>query len=160
MIPIYEVQKDDDIKQLMEKYDFSVISFYSPSSKESEQIDEYMDYVKIKFDQKMRDEEWSQRSLGWFRVDIESLPELSYDQEKNEPNQMVIQPKTGLSKLLNIRNRYDETEENVKAIAAEIRQLTGDWIKEIDCGSIFGWERLAHDQIVYYGPADDLKEGG
>ena len=69
----------------------------------------------------MRDEEWSKRSLGWFRVDIEALPELSYDQEKNEPNQMVIQPKTGLSKLLNIRNRYDETEENVKAIAAEIK---------------------------------------
>ena len=73
---------------------------------------------------------------------------------------MVIQPKTGLSKLLNTRNRYDETEENVKVIAAQIRELTGDWIKEIDCGSIFGWERQVHDQIVYYGPADDLKEGG
>ena len=120
----------------MEKYDFSVISFYTPSSKESEQIDEYMDYVKIKFDQKMRDEEWSQRSLGWFRVDIEALPELSYDQQKNEPNQMVIQPKTGLSQLLNTKNRYDTTEENVTAIAAEIRLLTGDWIKEIDCDSI------------------------
>ena len=45
-------------------------------------------------------------------------------------------------------------------MAGVIRELTGDWIHEIQsCDEIQAADRRYHDEVVYFGPKTDLVEG-
>jgi len=56
----------------------------------------------------------------------------------------------------------DETPafKDAEMLAMMVRDLTGDWFVEIKCDDIYDKNRRYHDQIIYFGPKQDLEEGG
>ena len=65
-----------------------------------------MESSKYKFDQNMRDSEFGKRNVGWFRVDIEALPELSYGVDQ-PPNQIVLHNETKTTRYLHLEPTVD-----------------------------------------------------
>ena len=49
---------------------------------------------------------------------------------------------------------------NIETFAAIVRELTGEWVLPIECQKIQSETRFFYDEVVYFGPADELKEGG
>jgi len=37
-----------------------------------------------------------------------------------------------------------------------IRELTGDWINEVNCEAIQGEKRWYYDEVVFFGDSEDL----
>jgi len=84
---IQDITPDDDPEALLSAYEFAVVSFYDGSS-ESVEIDGYMEGAKAFIEEKISSGEWSQRSLGWFRINLGKFPELaiSAKEEDRSPN--------------------------------------------------------------------------
>ena len=154
---IKDMVTGDDPSEVLEGYDFSVISFYKPSDAASVEVDGFMDGAKAKMDKKIELAEWTERNIGWFRVDIEKHPELAMDEE-GKPDQMVIAP--GMNRLIHFNKISEDKEENELMLAMVIRELTGDWVNKIECDAIQGQSRWYYDEVVYFGPIEDLKPGG
>ena len=92
--------KGDTPKESLKDFDFSVISFFKPTDLESVEIDGFFEGAQKHFNKKLEDKAWSDRSLGWFRVNLDETPELAIlDAEK--PNQVVVG--SGLSRPLNFK---------------------------------------------------------
>ena len=63
--------------------------------------------------------------------------------------------------MIGFSNDLETKEENEKFFAHIVRELTGDWIMEIECQHIqTGAGHKTLDEVIYFGPADDLKKGG
>ena len=45
-----------------------------------------------------------------------------------------------------------------KRLALIMRELTGEWYREIPCGEIQAEPRFYYDEVVYFGEASDLYE--
>ena len=95
--------------------------------------------------------------MGWYRVDIDKYPELNV-RDDGAPDQMVNGK--GWRRMLGMVKQYDEKEKNEEFLAAIIRELTGDWYTQMPCGSIQHPKRKIIDEVIYFGPASDLEEGG
>ena len=65
-----------------------------------------MESSKFKFDQLLRDGDIDKRNIGWFRVDIEALPELSYGVDM-PPNQIVLHNETKTTRYLYLEPTAD-----------------------------------------------------
>ena len=74
---IVEFKEGDDPSALMNEFDFSVVSFYN-SEEWAIETDKLMEGSKAYLEKQITDGVWGERNIGWFRVDIEKLPELSY----------------------------------------------------------------------------------
>ena len=70
---IVSLQEDDDIAEMLKLHEFTVISFFN-SDDHAIEIDSLMDGAKAIFDKKVADREWPERSLGWYRADLEKYP--------------------------------------------------------------------------------------
>ena len=59
------------------EFDFSLISYYKPSDPDSIDANNLFDGAKYVFQKLVDDKLYTARSVGWFKIDIESRPELS-----------------------------------------------------------------------------------
>ena len=73
---IQELQGEEETAALLDKYEFSIVSFYN-SEKESREIDALLEGTKAIVEEKVASGEWGQRNLGWFRIDLDKHPEMS-----------------------------------------------------------------------------------
>ena len=55
---------------------------------------------------------------------------------------------------------HENKEKNEQMFAAIIKELTGDWVTGVDCRAIQGQNRWHYDEVVFFGDAEDLQEGG
>ena len=92
---------------------------------------------------------WSEREVGWFKVNIDTEDEIKMS---DEPNQLIM-TKDGLSRLLHF-NKIEESLgiKNHQAFAEVVKELSGDWINEIECKKIQSPQRFNYDEVVYFGP--------
>lgn len=98
------MKKGDDITLLSAGYEYSVISFYKPSDPDSVIIDDFMEQTKFKYDQNVREGEFEKRSIGWFRVDLDELPEFSYAEGDDAiPDQLIMNNENKMSRMLHVK---------------------------------------------------------
>jgi len=78
----------------------------------------------------------------------------------DEPNQLIIS-KEGLSRLISYSIIEEELAiHNHQAFSEIVKELTGDWLNEIECKDIQQDSRFNYDEVVYLGSQKHLKEGG
>ena len=65
-----------------------------------------------------------------------------------------------MNRLVHFAKVDEKPELNYSTFAAIVRELTGDWVLPIECEKIQDEKRFFYDEVVYFGPADELKEGG
>ena len=130
---IQEMTGEEDAAVLLAQYDFAVVSFYNSDPKALE-VDATMEGAKNIIESKIAAGEWSERNLGWFRVDIEKHPEL-YVNENPRPDQMITGQ--GWRRMIGFQNdAFDTQAENENFFAHIVRELTGDWVMEVGCDHI------------------------
>ena len=66
-----------------------------------------MEEAKLDFEAELETDGLPSRSIGWFRADIETYPELDIDGE-GVANQLVISTQFDLRRLLGYTSRYYE----------------------------------------------------
>jgi len=147
----------DSPEDLMKPYEFSVVSFYNPSDPKSQEVDALLEGAKLHLEKKVSEGEWGERSVGWFRINVEASPEMSLDGAGN-PDQMVSGH--GSRRMIGYE-RYNETKEkDAEMFAAIVKDLTGDWFTDIECFMIQDEERRVFDEVIYLGSKADLVMGG
>ena len=95
---IIEFKEGDNVGELLNQHDFSVVSFYNAEEWAAE-IDKLMDGAKEQFEKKIADGEWSDRKIGWYRADLDKHPEFAVD-EFGIPDQMVYNSQAGLTRFV------------------------------------------------------------
>ena len=153
---IKQLKTGDSIEFLTAAYDFSVISFFKGSDDESVKVDAFMEGAQKIFGTNIAEKEWTSRNVGWFRVDIETDPDMAYS---DQPDQLVMS-KTGLKRQIHFSPVGDADNESENMLALVVKELTGDWTIEISCEQIQSSGRHNYDEVVYFGDAADLEEGG
>ena len=153
-------KEGNDPTSLMEAFDYSVVSFYN-SEEWSTEVDKIMEGSKAHFEKQIADGVWAERNVGWFRVDIEKHPELSYD-DSGIPDQLVVNRHSGLRRYLHYELSLgaDKQNEEEEHFALIIKELTGDFFLEIACEDIQAEQRFYYDEVLYFGAKEDLMEGG
>jgi hypothetical protein len=73
---------------------------------------------------------------------------------------MIYNSKASIQRFLHFNNEGFSKEEAEKHLALIVRELTGEWVTEIPCAEIQAASRYFYDELVYFGPGEDLKEGG
>lgn len=124
---------DDLPPTFLEENEFSFVSFFKSSDPDSVAIDGFVDGAKAIVDKKIADGEWHERNLGWFRVDLDKHPDMSVD-GSGRADQMITGK--GNRRMLGYEKVFEETEKNENLMAAIIKELTGDWVEEIECSKI------------------------
>ena len=74
---VTELTDRDSLTDILEDYDFAIISFFKPSDPASVEMDSFFDGAKEDFDARVADGRTSPRKVAWFKVDIEKLPQWS-----------------------------------------------------------------------------------
>ena len=64
---------------MINKHKFAVLSFYSSTDEISQQMDEFLEPVKIAIDERFSSGQLPKVDIGWFRIDIEKYAELEKD---------------------------------------------------------------------------------
>ena len=158
---VNHVESMDEASELMKEFEFVVINF-ADKSKESDKFLEIYRDAKIIFDEKIGSGEWTPRSVAWVECDIVDHPEMRYSIE-HDNNQMVMGVRTaaGTTKVLNFKSKEDAEEgENARMFANYVALFTGDHINPIKCEDIQQEKRRFYDEFVYFGPKEDLLDGG
>lgn len=68
----------------------------------------------------------------------------------------LIMTKTGLSRLVHFRKINEAAEVNAEMFAAIVRELTGEWVSQIECEKIQSERRFYYDEVVYFGDRKEL----
>ena len=113
--------------------------------------------AEVALEKKLGEEKYKERNIGWFKIDIEKTPELAMD-DSGKINQMVVA--RGMSRMIHFGKISDELEDNVSVITTILQELTGDWVLPIACEEIQNQKRWYYDEIVYFGPKEDLEKDG
>jgi len=66
----------------------------------------------------------------------------------------------GNRRMLNLEKVFEEKEKNEELLANIVRELSGDWITEIECSKIQADKRQFYDEVIYFGPKKDLEKEG
>ena len=69
-------------------HDFVVISFHT-NDPETKDIDSIMEGAKRYFDKKVADGDWEDRSLGWYRINLDQDPDYAVTTESRDSDQMI-----------------------------------------------------------------------
>ena len=67
--------------------------------------------------------------------------------------------KLGQRKFLSFKKEFGSQQENEQSLANLVKELTGDFIKYIDCQFIQDENNPQRNEVVYYGPEEDLAIG-
>ena len=129
---ITELTTDKGLDELLAKHDFTVLSMYLGSDKESKEIDSVMDGAKSAFEKMLKDNSLPERSVGWYRADIEKHPELDM-QGIGMTDQMVLSHKNDVSRFIHFIRSEAPKDKDAEAFGAIIRSLTGEWYEPITC---------------------------
>lgn len=151
------VSSKDEIQSVRQENQFNVVSFYKPSDAASVVVHEMVEDAMKYFDEKVGSGDWSQRSVGWLRVDLDATPELAFE-DSALTNQAVIGPMK--DRMLHTRKLSEDKEDDKRIFAEKVRKLTGDWLKEVQCDKLFDKLKELYDIVVYYGPKEDFQAGG
>ena len=68
--------------------------------------------------------------------------------------------KKGMNRLVHYSKISEDPKVNEETFALIVRELTGEWILPVKCEMIQNEKRFFYDEVVYFGPVDELKEGG
>jgi len=90
-------------------------------------------------------------------VDLEATPELALDLDTT-PNQAVIGPSK--HRMLGYSKQSTEKTEDDIFFAGLVRELTGDFMSEIQCDQIQAEDRDYHDELVFFGSKDEVSDAG
>lgn len=97
---ITELTTIEGIDDVLKANEFNVLSMYIGSDTEDRQAsDGLMEDAKAALEKMLQDEGLPERSIGWFRADIEKYPDL--DLAHSGPNQLVMSRKYNLDRRLN-----------------------------------------------------------
>jgi len=77
---IIDYKDGDPLQQMFESHDYNMVSVFKPSDPESVEINELLTGTEALFESKVASGEWSKRSVGWFRIDIEKYPQFAFDE--------------------------------------------------------------------------------
>ena len=132
---IIQFTKQEDPINYLEQHKFAVVSFFNNSA-EAKEVDALMEGAKRILDEKVKSGDWTERDVGWYRLNFEENPELDENGD-GQPDQLVISNEHNLSRQIHFSKQADATNEAEEArLAAIIRELTGDWYAEIPCEKI------------------------
>ena len=65
-----------------------------------------------------------------------------------------------MNRLVHFQKISEDPKVNQETFALIVRELTGEWILPVKCEMIQDEKRFFYDEVVYFGPLDELKEGG
>ena len=154
---IKELTIADMPPKFLEENEFSFVSFYKKSDPKSVEVDSYLEGAKAFLDAKIEDGTWTGRSLGWFRCDLDEHPEMAID-GRGESDQMMTG--AGNRRMIGFDKAFDDKEKNEELLANIVRELSGDWITEIECSKIQADKRQFYDEVIYFGPKKDIEKEG
>ena len=86
-VDFVEIMSGDSPEELLNKHEFSVVSFFD-SSPESLAVHGYVEASKIFLEAQIASGEWTDRNIGWFKIDLEKYPDLNTS-EGGRPDQMI-----------------------------------------------------------------------
>ena len=75
---------ETNMQEIFAKHNFVVVSFYKPSVKDSQELQDLIDDAKFYMENKMRINDWAKRDVGWYRIDMEKNPELVFYEDKDQ----------------------------------------------------------------------------
>ena len=157
---ITELTSIEGIEDTLKANEFNVLSTYIGSDTENRQAtDGLMEDAKAALEKMLQDEGLPERSIGWFRADIEKYPDLDFKQT-GSANQLVMSSKYNLDRLLNFKSKGGDRQEDALSIGKQVRYLTGEFFKPIACSSIQAEDRENFDEVVFMGEATDLADEG
>ena len=110
-----------------------MVSFFKPSDTESVEIHEIVEGAKKYLENKVRIGDWSNRSIGWLRVDLDVTPELALA-DPAFTDQAIIAPIK--HRMVHFRKLSMDKEDEIRSFAEIVRELTGDWLKSAKCDEI------------------------
>lgn len=141
----------------MRVHDYTIVSYYKSSDEASKEVDSFLDGAKSYFERQQTEGDWPARFVGWYRVDIETYPDLAID-DSGIPDQLVVSPAQDMSRFLHFAKLEADKDprDAEKRLALIMRELTGEWYREISCAEIQGEPRFYYDEVVYFGEVTDL----
>lgn len=154
---VTEIVTGEDPGKILDGKGFSIVSFYRSSDADSVEIDSLMEGAEYILERKVESKEWKPREVGWFRIDLDKAPDLGLEDDM-QPDQYMFAP--GMRRALHFEKVHDKKEANEQLLATIVKELSGDWIREAKCEEIQGANRWFYDEVVYFGPSEDLEEGG
>mmetsp|Transcript_46729 Transcript_46729/g.61815 ORF Transcript_46729/g.61815 Transcript_46729/m.61815 type:complete len:99 (+) Transcript_46729:27-323(+) len=75
---VAELTDRETLREIFEQHDFNVVSMYLGSDAESRDIDALMESTKSAFEELIKNTSVPERSVGWYRADIEKYPDLDF----------------------------------------------------------------------------------
>ena len=127
---VKELTSIEGMKEEFEKHEFNVLSMYLGSDSDSKEVDALMESAKTAFETLLKDNELPERSVGWFRTDIEKYPDLDM-QGIGMADQMVIHTKNELSRFLHYTMSEETKDHDKDLLATLVRFLTGEYYEPI-----------------------------
>ena len=132
---IIDFTDQDNLGEMFPSYDFTFLSGMVPSDPDSVIMNALFDKAEAIFEEKMESGEWPKRSVGWFRTDLEKYPMFALNKEASS-QQMMVSNKYGAQKVLGFQKHYEDPEMNAQLFASVIRELSGDFVQEVECDKI------------------------
>ena len=129
---VKELTTTEGLKEEFEKYEFNVLSMYMGSDSETKEVDALMEPAKAAFEDLLKTNDLPERSVGWFRADIEKYPDLDM-QGIGMADQMVINTKNELSRFLHYSMGEETKDHDADLLATLVRFLTGEYYEPIKC---------------------------
>ena len=113
---ITELTTIEGIDDVLKANEFNVLSMYVGSDTENRKAsDGLMEDAKAALEKMLQDEGLPERSIGWFRADIEKYPDLDLGRT-GHANQLVMSRKYNLDRLLNFVSKGGERQEDALLI--------------------------------------------
>ena len=113
---ITELTTIEGIDDVLKANEFNVLSMYVGSDTEDRQAsDGLMEDAKAALDKMLQDEGLPERSIGWFRADIEKYPDLDLKHD-GLSSQLVMSSKYNLDRRLNFKSKGGDRQEDALSI--------------------------------------------
>ena len=77
-----ELVNGDDPSEKLNPFDFGIITFYKESDADSVEINNLFEEAETALAEKLGQEEYDSRKIGWFKVDFEKTPTLAMSEDK------------------------------------------------------------------------------
>ena len=119
---VREVTDADDMVEVMMdmRIDFAVYSLYKPSDPSSMEIDDLVTKAEAYFNEKIASSEWSPRTVGWLRIDLEAHPEAAgkVNHGNLTPDQVILG--RGQNLQLSYQRRHEDVADDVEEFARAV----------------------------------------
>ena len=97
--PSYEITKEDNPHELFWKNEYNLVSFYS-NNDDSKAVDALVQQAKTLVESQIKQGSMGARSVGWYRVNADEVPEFALD-EPGSSQQLMISFKYDIERFIN-----------------------------------------------------------